>query len=158
MALSWDEAAGHPRHVVATSPHNLERGRTAAKGRASRHGYDRARSAQAREPALHPHGGGGGHRASARHEPGAVHRRARRPAASAHPAGGFDGERVGGAASGGVGPRGEKLRRRAEVITNKNLSHRSSSRHPEPLGTGADSFKRVLGCTLVRSKRTRSTS
>ena len=32
------------------------------------------------------------------------------------------------------------------MITNENLAHRSSARHPQPLGTGADSFKRVLGC------------
>src|SRR2546426_5900215 len=29
------------------------------------------------------------------------------------------------------------------VITNENLPHRVSKRHPEPLGTGAGSFKRV---------------
>jgi hypothetical protein len=38
-----------------------------------------------------------------------------------------------------------KLRRQAGMITNENLRNRSSRRQPAPLGTGADSFKRVLG-------------
>ena len=38
-----------------------------------------------------------------------------------------------------------KLRRQADVITNENLSHLRSTRQPEPLRTGAGSFKRVLG-------------
>ena len=37
-----------------------------------------------------------------------------------------------------------KLRRQTEVITDENLAHRRARRHPRPLGTGADSFKRVL--------------
>jgi hypothetical protein len=42
-----------------------------------------------------------------------------------------------------------KLWRRAELITNDNLSHCSLRRHPTPLRTGADSFKRVLGSALL---------
>jgi hypothetical protein len=38
-----------------------------------------------------------------------------------------------------------KLRRRAEMITNENLPNRNSRRNRNPLGTGAVSFKRVLG-------------
>ena len=38
-----------------------------------------------------------------------------------------------------------KLRRRAEMVTNEDLLHRSGTRHPRLLRTGADSFKRVLG-------------
>src|ERR671931_1671550 len=44
-----------------------------------------------------------------------------------------------------------KLRRRAEIITNVSLSPRSSVCHPASLGTGADSFKRVLGIRPNRS-------
>jgi hypothetical protein len=42
-----------------------------------------------------------------------------------------------------------KLRRRLEVFTNGILQHRMFRRDPEPLGTGADSFKRVLGSVLI---------
>jgi len=44
-----------------------------------------------------------------------------------------------------------KLRRQAEMITNENLPHRSSERHPRPLRTGAGSLKRVLGSTPAPS-------
>ena len=39
-----------------------------------------------------------------------------------------------------------KLRRQLEVFTNGILLHRTSGRPPDLLTTGADSFKRVLGC------------
>ena len=40
-----------------------------------------------------------------------------------------------------------KLRRQAEVFTNESLAHRISTCPPDGLGTGAGSFKRVLGST-----------
>ena len=40
-----------------------------------------------------------------------------------------------------------KLRRRAGMFTNESLAHRISMCPLEALGTGADSFKRVLGCS-----------
>jgi hypothetical protein len=42
-----------------------------------------------------------------------------------------------------------KLRRQAEMFTNRILSHRKSGVISDLLGTGADSFKRVLGGTIV---------
>src|SRR6266446_5951238 len=48
-----------------------------------------------------------------------------------------------------------KLRRQAEMITNENLSPRSSRRHPDPLGTGAGSFKRMLDSALIQSESDR---
>ena len=46
-----------------------------------------------------------------------------------------------------------KLRRQAGMITNKMLAHRNSRRDPEPLGTGAGSFKRLLGARPRRGRR-----
>jgi len=45
-----------------------------------------------------------------------------------------------------------KLRRRAGMVTNRILSHRISGRYPEPSGTGAGSFKRMLGPQTSRSR------
>jgi len=45
-----------------------------------------------------------------------------------------------------------KLRRQTEVFTNGMLAHRNSDWKAESLGTGADSFKRVLGSELLRVK------
>jgi hypothetical protein len=39
------------------------------------------------------------------------------------------------------------------MVTNENLAHQSSRRHPYPLWTGAASFKRVLGGGLMQLRR-----
>ena len=48
-----------------------------------------------------------------------------------------------------------KLRRRAGTFTNGSLQHRMSARDVEALGTGADSFKRMLGSTLTEPSNPR---
>src|SRR5436309_2197541 len=45
-----------------------------------------------------------------------------------------------------------KLRRRTGMFTMQNIT-RSSARHPNPLGTGAGSFKRVLGSRFIVTRR-----
>src|SRR5450830_2104580 len=86
---SWYEATAWPPRYCggarcSTTIHALTVGRRGASREASRHGDHRPGSAQTRESTVTHSGRRHDHRPSHRDEPGAVHGRARGPAARAH--------------------------------------------------------------------------
>src|SRR6266566_7038246 len=102
----------HGNVVASFCPTTEERAHRFATGRTPGgqlpYGYDRARSAQARESAVRADGGGGDRGAPDRDEPGAVYGGARESAVGTHPRGGVDRERVGRPAPGELGARSDR--------------------------------------------------